>query len=79
MIINTKLFSFKDKVFVAEVSDIPELHHEARMPHLIELQSERTNNIQDFILSQVNKDDEGDILYWLYESREGLSIKLFND
>ena len=74
--IPTTLFSFKGDQFTAEASDLNGYEFNS----CITLVNPATHNEVLFDLVEVHRDNEGDVMWWLFRSKQHqLRIQLFND
>ena len=73
--IPTDLFSFKNRRFVAEASDLKAYTFNS----YITLVNPKTGGEKAFDLVSVNRDADQDVRYWLFRSDDGLEIQIFND
>lgn len=66
------------RIMSADISDLS--NHLKYLDTTISIQSARTGRIEPFVLRETVKDREGDIEFWVYDSKNvNVRIRIYND
>lgn len=64
--ISSTLFSYKDRTFAADISDLEAVHGQIHL--IFGIRSARTGAVVEFEYVGAERDPEGDIQFWEYTS-----------